>query len=113
MHKIRVFCSGIFSLSPSGILKMPRATRWALGPPFGASRLSPALGPGGVHSGIFKIPSGLGGIWAKIPSAKSEFSIQISFLDELPSKLGIISLQFLSELPTKVVQLASKGEMYV
>ena len=29
---------------------------------------APALGPGGVPSGIFQIPSGLGGIWAKIPS---------------------------------------------
>ena len=36
-----------------------------------------ARGPGAVPSGIFRIPSELGGIWAKIPSTKSEFSIQI------------------------------------
>ena len=44
-------------LSPSGILKIPRATRRALG--------------------IFKISSVLRGIWAKIPSKKSQFPIQI------------------------------------
>ena len=31
------------------------------------------LGQHAVTSGIFKIPSGLQGIWGKIPSQKSEF----------------------------------------
>ena len=71
MHKIRVFCSGIFAndpLCPSGILKIPRATRRALGlllrPEFGASRRTPAsapaLGPGGMPSGFSKSPLGIG-----------------------------------------------------
>ena len=45
--------------------------------PFGGFK-NPLENPAGP-SGIFKIPSGLGGIWAKIPSTKSEFSIQINF----------------------------------
>ena len=43
--------------------------------PFGD--LKNPLGHPAGPSGIFEIPSGLGGIWAKIPSTKSEFSIQI------------------------------------
>ena len=73
MHKILVFdrgfpqipiaCSGILKI-PSGSTPCPRA-------------YAPALGHGVLPSGIFKIPSGLRGIWGKIPSQKSEFSIQI------------------------------------
>ena len=33
------------------------------------------LGQHAVPSGIFKIPSGLRGIWVKIPLQKTEFSI--------------------------------------
>ena len=69
MYKILILYHGFSARSPSsvrGFEKSPRAPRRALGPP---------LRP----SGIFQIPSGLGGIWAKIPSTKSEFSIQINF----------------------------------
>ena len=62
-------------LSPSGILKIPRATRRALGPPlrppFVASLLSPAfapaLGPGGLPSGFSKSPPGFGGSERRFP----------------------------------------------
>ena len=65
IYKIRFFCSGIFARypqpvgdfeNPSGNPPGPRARRVALG--------------------IFKIPSGLRGIWAKIPSKKPEFPLQ-------------------------------------
>ena len=51
------FCSASPDpLSPTKILKIPRATNWALW--------------------IFKIPSGLRGIWVKIPTKKPKFPIK-------------------------------------
>ena len=83
MHKIRVFCreSSSDPLSPSGILKIPRATRRALGPPlrppFVASLLSPAsapaLGPGGLPSGFSKSPPGFGGSERRFPPKNPNF----------------------------------------
>ena len=60
MYKIRVF-DRVFSPDPHR--------------PFGD--FENPLRQHAVPSGIFKIPSGLRGIWGKIPSQKSEFSIQI------------------------------------
>ena len=60
IYKIRIFCRESVPRSPSA----RRGFQKPLGHPAGPS-------------GIFQIPSGLGGIWAKIPSTKSEFSIQI------------------------------------
>ena len=47
--------------------------RFSPDPPRPFGDLKNPLGHPAGPSGIFQIPSGLGGIWAKIPSTKSEF----------------------------------------
>ena len=78
-------------------MKIPRATRRALGPPlrppFVASLLSPAsapaLGPGGLPSGFSKSPPGFGGSGAKSPQKNP------NFLYKFPEGEGKLS----SEIP--------------